>query len=407
MNVLLVAYSCEPGFSSEREVGWKWANLLNEHCNLFVLTRANNENVIKAYLKKNNIECKINFIYFDLPNWAKFWKKGERGMYLYYALWQFFSAIKCRKINKTYNFDITHYLTFGSLLLPQFMFLMPTKYVLGPVGGGENVPIAFISDFSLKGKVSFLFRHAYQKLQLINPLFLLNCYCADKILLRTQESFNFIPRLFHKKCELFLETGVPEELLNYDRIKKKDSEILNIVTVGRFIPTKINLLTLKSIKRFKSIYKKPFRFYIVGDGGERAKLENYCKVHNLTEVIFTGWKDREDVFKIMSESDIYFSTTFKEGGTWAFFEAVAIGLPVVCLKISGPDMIVCDDGGLKTLPTTPEVTVIGLSDNLLKLANDSDLRVKLAAKAKNYLLGNLTWESMTLRTLNIYRGLTR
>jgi len=407
-KVLVCAYSCEPGFSSEQEIGWKWSNLLAESNNTYVLTRLSNKKTIEEYILKNNLKTNIQFIYFDLPSWAKKWKKKERGLYLYYTLWQFGAYLKARKINKKENFDIVHYITFGSLLLPNFMYLMPTKFILGPVGGGENTPLQFVGEFSNKGKIAELIRHFIQSIQIINPLFLIQCFRSDKILVRTKETYKMIPKLFRKKTELMLETGVPEELLEYKNKQIKDTETIQIITIGRFIHSKINRLTLKVILRLKEQYQIPFKYYIVGDGHERKNLEKFCRENSLEEnVVFTGWIDRNKVLEHLSKSDIYFSTTFKEGGTWAFFEAVAMGLPVACLKISGPDMIVADGCGVKVEPTTPDEVIEKLAYGLYQLSMDAKLREELSTKAKQHLVDNLTWSQMMTRVNKIYDEVLR
>jgi len=406
-KILVCAYSCEPGFSSEREIGWKWSNLIAKNHEAFVITRLSNKNTIEDYISQNNIATSLKFIYYDLPNWTRKWKKGERGLYLYYTMWQYGAYKKCLKLHKKEKFDIVHYITFGSMLLPHFMALMPTKFVLGPVGGGENVPLRFIGDFDIKSKVSEIIRHIFQSLQKINPLFLLTCLNSNKILVRTKESYKMIPFRFRHKTELMLETGAPEELINYKGNTIKESNEIQIVTVGRFIYSKINLMTLKVIKEFKQKYKVPFKFIIIGDGKQRAKLEQYCVKNNLEDcIIFTGWIKREEVFNHLLKSDIYFSTTFKEGGTWAFFEAVAIGLPIVCAKISGPDMIVADECGFKIKLTNPKDVVDKMASALNDLSINSNLREELSMKSKNHLLNNLTWGKMMNRIENIYNEIS-
>jgi len=402
-KVLVCAYSCEPGFVSEREIGWKWSNLLAEFNDVHVLTRLSNKKTIENNTAQNKIDKNLSFIYYDLPPWARTWKKAERGLYLYYILWQFGAYRKAKSIHKIEKFDIVHYITFGSLLLPNFMSLMPTKFVLGPVGGGENVPLRFIDDFPIKGKIEEVIRHIVQGLQIINPLFLIQCWRTDKILARTRETYNFLPSFVHNKTELMLETGAPEELLEYKSKKIMKSDEIRIITVGRFIHSKINLLTLKVIADFKSQYKLPFKFTIVGDGRTRKDLEAFCKANDLEkEVIFTGWVSRDEVFEYLSKSDIYFSTTFKEGGTWAFFEAVAMGIPITCLKISGPDMIIGDDCAIKVNPTNPNEVIKKLSYGLNKLATSPKLRKELSVKAKISMFENLTWQKIMDRVEIIY-----
>lgn len=403
-KILVCAYACEPGSSSEQEVGWKWSTLLSECNDVYVLTRLSNKKTIEEYIDKHQNYSALKFIYFDLPDWSRKWKKAERGLYLYYLLWQWGAFLKARSVNKVEKFDIVHYITFGSLLLPNFMFLMPTKFVLGPVGGGENTPLRFIGEFSFKGKVAEIIRHSVQATQRLNPLFLLQCYRSDKILARTKETYKVIPTIFKHKVELMSETGVPEELLKYKRKEVRDTKEIRIITIGRFIHSKINILTLKVILDFKDRYKIPFKFYIVGDGYERPRLENFCRKNGLeNDVIFTGWIPREEVFKHLSDSDIYYSTTFKEGGTFAFFEAVAMGIPVACLRISGPDMIVADDCGIKIEPTNPKEVIEGLSAGLYKLSTNPDLRRQYAKSAKLALLEKGTWSKIMSRVEGIYK----
>ncbi|RLA52869.1 MAG: hypothetical protein DRR42_06400 [Gammaproteobacteria bacterium] len=403
-SVLVCAYACEPGSTSEQEIGWKWSTLLAEFNNVCVLTRCSNRETIEGYLEEHGLEPRFKIIYYDLPEWARKWKKGERGLYLYYTLWQFGAFLKARRVHEVERFDIVHYITFGSLLLPNFMWLMPTKYVLGPVGGGENVPLRFLGGFTTKGIATEIIRHTLQALQKVNPFFFLQCFNSDRILVRTNESYEMIPSIFRHKAQVMLETGVPEELIRAERNVPIEGDVIQIITIGRFIHSKINLLTLRVILHFKEMYGIPFRFLIVGDGYERRVLEEFCETKGLSEnVTFTGWVPREKVLDYISESDIFYSTTFKEGGTWAFFEAVTMGLPVACLKISGPDLIVADNCGIKISPTSPDQVIHELAEGIYKLATSFELRDEYSINAKQALLNNMTWDKMMARVEKIYR----
>jgi hypothetical protein len=76
--VLLSAYACEPGKGSEPGIGWNLARHLAEHHEVWVLTRTNNRPAIEAELARNPVPG-LHFVYHDLPPWARFWKRGQRG----------------------------------------------------------------------------------------------------------------------------------------------------------------------------------------------------------------------------------------------------------------------------------------------------------------------------------------
>ncbi len=87
-KVLLSAYACEPGRGSEPEVGWRWAvELAGLGYQVWVLTRANNRAAIERGLASRAPIPSLHFVYYDLPGWARWWKKGGRGVRLYYVLW--------------------------------------------------------------------------------------------------------------------------------------------------------------------------------------------------------------------------------------------------------------------------------------------------------------------------------
>jgi hypothetical protein len=79
LKVLISAYACEPHKGSEPGVGWNWAKQIAKFAEVWVITRANNREVIEEELKRSP-EPNLHFIYVDLPKWMRFWKKKQRGV---------------------------------------------------------------------------------------------------------------------------------------------------------------------------------------------------------------------------------------------------------------------------------------------------------------------------------------
>ena len=104
-----------------------------------------------------------------------------------------------RTVNKD---DIVHYVTFGNIHLPQFLFLLKSKLVLGPMGGGSLVDYKMMRNSSTKLKMKSIVHKFINFTAKVNPIYLYTYYKSNKIILRTNETKCLIPKIFHKKCEI-------------------------------------------------------------------------------------------------------------------------------------------------------------------------------------------------------------
>src|SRR4051812_45653270 len=108
MKVLLSAYGCDPGGGSEGGVGWNMAREMANCHEVWVLTRANNRPEIEAELSSHPIPG-LHFAYYDLPRWARWWKRGQRGVRLYYYLWQLGIYCVAKRLHREVGFDLAHH----------------------------------------------------------------------------------------------------------------------------------------------------------------------------------------------------------------------------------------------------------------------------------------------------------
>ena len=147
-KVLITAYAVDPYKGSEDGTGWNISKSLSENYNVTVITRKNNAPNIENYLEENP-NTNLNFEYFDLPNWAMWWKKkiGERGYVLYYFLWQFFIIFFIKR--KRIKFDISHSLNFHSDTHPHFLWMFNKPSFWGPIGHHKKVKFGFVFLFGV------------------------------------------------------------------------------------------------------------------------------------------------------------------------------------------------------------------------------------------------------------------
>src|SRR5258708_12375061 len=78
----------------------------------------------------------------------------------------------------------------------------------------------------------------------------------------------------------------------------------------------------------------PVRALLIGDGPERARLEQYVQEHQLHTVVkFSGWLGRSAVALAYRSATFLVQLSIYEGMSNVVLEALASGLPVVATRI--------------------------------------------------------------------------
>jgi len=115
-TILASVYAVNPYKGSEDATGWNFVLQIARFNKVIAITRENNQENIEKYILENPDEVykNIEFLYFDLPYYMRFWKKGGRGAMLYYLMWQkgILGYIKKQKI----KYEILKFLLRKSML---------------------------------------------------------------------------------------------------------------------------------------------------------------------------------------------------------------------------------------------------------------------------------------------------
>ncbi|MGI9533995.1 MAG: hypothetical protein ACR2NW_03520 [Thermodesulfobacteriota bacterium] len=204
LKVLVSAYACESGKGSEPGVGWNWVNQIARFHDVWVITRKNNRESIEKM--KTQMLPNIHFEYFDLPSWSRFWKKGNRGVHLYYYLWQIGAFFVAKRLNKKVNFDIVQHITFGVYWMPSFMTFLNIPFIYGPLGGAESTPAEFYKTFSFRGKLYEYLRNSVRWLAEKDPFVLLSIRNANVVLAKVNETDERLRFLGAKKVAVYPES---------------------------------------------------------------------------------------------------------------------------------------------------------------------------------------------------------
>jgi glycosyltransferase involved in cell wall biosynthesis len=130
--------------------------------------------------------------------------------------------------------------------------------------------------------------------------------------------------------------------------KGRDLTEIVLLSVGRLHPQKNPIRVLEIVRAIRVNCGLPARALIIGDGPERARLEQYAHEQQLESAAkFTGWLDRSEVALAYRSATFLVQLSTYEGMSNVVLEALASGLPVVASRIPGNvDLVLDQENGL-------------------------------------------------------------
>lgn len=403
MRVFISAYACEPGKGSEPGVGWNWgrqiACIADE---VWVITRANNRPVIEEALKEDSLP-NVHWVYFDLPRWARFWKKGQRGVHLYYYLWQVGIYFLARRLHQTVKFDLIHHVTFVNYWMPSFLALLPVPFIWGPVGGGESAPWTFYRTFSWRGRIYEYLRSGIRWFGEHDPFVRMTARRAAVTLATTEETARRGKALGASRVEVVSQVALPaEEIQQLAAIPAHTGNPFRLLSLGRLLHWKGFHLGLRAFARFVREFPRS-EYWLVGDGPERRNLERLAQELGVAEKVrFWGALPRAEALKKLAECDVLVHPSLHDSGGWVCVEAMAAGRPVICLDLGGPALQVTGENGFKIPARTPEQAVEEMAEAMLKLARNPELRLRMGEAARRRVREEFSWERRGEQVACIY-----
>ncbi len=377
LKVLLSAYSCEPGRGSEPGVGWDWMRQIARYHDVWVITRANNRDAIERALAREPMP-NVHWAYFDLPRYARFFKRGARGVALYYYLWQAGIYPLARRLERAHGFDLTHHVTFGKYWAPSFLGRLAPPFVWGPVGGGESAPASFWPSFGARGIVYEAARTAGRALEDADPFVRMTARRAALGLAKTTETARKLERLGCPAVKIYLEVSLAaEEIRTLAALPRHDAAPVRFLSTGRMLHWKGFYLGIEAFARAARELGEA-EYVLVGDGPERRKLERLAaRLGVAGQVAFRGVVPRAEALRELARSDVVAHPSLHDSSGWVTIEAMAAGRPVVCLDCGGPGAQVSADAGIKVPVDTPQGAIAGVAAAMVRLGRDAELRRRM------------------------------
>ncbi|MEO5917135.1 MAG: glycosyltransferase family 4 protein [Luteolibacter sp.] len=390
-DVFLSAYACEPGKGSEPGVGWKWTNGLARRVNLQVLTRESNRQVIEqavAATAEGDPLRSVVFHFHDLPEpFLKAKRRGWLPTLAYYAVWQW--AVARRFGTQADSADVVHHLTFCTLLCPGFWKLKRAAFVLGPVGA----PLVNPHYFPLFGRRIWLQRVRGWILNhfLHVPWLRRLLRSAAAVVPANSETLGLLASQGLLSEDVMLDTGTPDSRAN-PRHHSPQGKI-RLLYAGRLERRKGLELALRALAKVSASSKCDWTFDILGSGPDELRLKEMTLQLNIApRVAFHGTIPQEELMERFDDADAFLFTSVRDTSGGVNLEAMAHGLPVICIAHQGVGDITDDTCAARVNPGPIAETIDGLAAAVVRLAETPGLRQEMSLAASKRALDDFSWD---------------
>ena len=380
IKAFVSAYACEPGLGSEIGVGWHWVLEMSKHFELWVLTRESNRRTIEPWIAEHPEFSGIHFLYFDLPKWARFWKKGLRGVRTYYNIWQMFTNRIVKRTMRENGIKVFHHLTYGNVLWKVSSYGQKQFFVWGPVGGLETIPAEYSTHYAGKSRIIEWVRRMAIKMLPLNIGFKRRCKNADLMLCKTEITRDLIPAKHRERAVLFTDVAVEKQPVITDTGNNPNDKI-EFITVGRLDAWRGFDLVIESFARVAKTNKN-LHLSIVGKGADKQRLKELANKLGVTELVtFTGNVPMDEYYRLIAASDVVVNASLKEGAVTVSFDSMAMGKPLICLDTTGYTRYFSNDYAVVIPRTGREEVIANLAAAMARMT-DAGERTAIGEKAK-------------------------
>ncbi|WP_165851331.1 glycosyltransferase family 4 protein [Brumimicrobium aurantiacum] len=404
-NILATAYAINPYKGSEDGMGWNFVMQIARFNKVIAITRENNKEHIEKYMSENPNELyeNIQFRYFDLPYWMRFWKKGGRGAMLYYVMWQrgIVQFIKKQNI----NFDIAHNLNFHNDWTPSFLYKLKKPMVWGPVGHHPMIPKQYLAPYAKKylliDRLTWLIKKYFWKLSFSLKS---TVKYADHILCMNHS----VPDVLSPKTKYSVTPSVATQDFGWNDAEDLDDKF-TLISAGRLVPLKGFDLTIQAFANFyhqlNKFEQEKCQLLIVGSGPEEQLLKDLAvklKVEN--QINFINWIERDELMKKFKTSSAFLFPSH-EGAGMVVAEALSFGLPVICLDNEGPGQFINSECGFAVKQQEYNKTIVELTNAIQMLHQHPEKRIEMSIAARQRFELMFHWDRRGEQLKNIYSEL--
>lgn len=400
LRILLLAPDLYPDSFSTALVGYSHSEALARLHSVTLLTRPPNAEAVRNEKAPFDAIEAISLPWLDdIKAWM--FRRIFKNVYTKQALtafgypfsvafeWAAWRRMRARIMRG--DFDVVLRLMPITAVLPSpfayFLRRGPIPFVIGPINGGLPWPRGFSQAQKQKEWLSN-FRGLYRLLPFTRSTY----RYAAAIIAGSSHTYS---EFSHQRTKLFFlpENGISPSIYR-DRdavLRSPDNDQLELIFVGGLVPIKACDLALRAAAPI--LRRAQARFTIVGDGPERANLEQLARSLGVeSSVAFRGMLSHGEAMKQMQNADVLLFPSIRDFGGAVVFEAMAMGVVPVVADFGGPGDIVHPEVGYKVRLTNEADVILQIERVLEDLIRDRALLNRLQRQSMCYARDNFTWD---------------
>ncbi len=390
-KIIFSAYYCNPYLPSEASGAFRWLRiLLKRHHVLLITSRESEEGVRRFY--ENELPENLQLVILRDDHFLKDKVKAQ----VHFGYFTFNKALKRyikehREALNRYNLIIHKNPT--SFRYPTSLFRLDVPLVIGPIGGGLQVPPHLKKYFK---KEPFLNKLRKFDKYLLRLPSIRRAYDKASLLLITLDYLkDILPSKYSDKIRVFFDTGI--EVGDVNRTKKTTGKP-RVLYVGKLIRFKGAELALRAVTPFQN----EIQFDIAGEGVERGFLEELSGQLGLEDTVnFHGNVPYEKVEEYYREADIFLYPSLTEASGNVLLEAMKNRLPIVSVDNGGPKYMCPDEGAVKVKIDHPENMVRELSAGIRDLIENPGKAAEMGEINYRHCRDHYSWDVLENKIMSL------
>jgi len=441
-RVLLSAFACAPDWGGEPAVGWQWALALAQRHDVTVVTHERFRSRIEAALAQAPV-AGLSFHFLGRRDTeARMQRRVDSQAH--YLAWQYALRATVRALLAAQPHDLLHQLTWGTWRLPCRLQGLGVPLVLGPVGGGDDVPHrAWMRSWPRAERLRYAVRSGWIALGRFDPWAQAALRAATLVLTKTEATRRALPAPVQARAVQMLELGchpvtatrrpapptppappaapaAPAALApptatpsttatqsttatpSTTPTTPSAARPLHLLFAGRLIGGK-GVVHAVDATLMLAARGLPVSLRLVGRGRlERWLRQRVASSQTPEAVQFAGQLPHHQMAAAYADADLLVFPSWHDASGNVVAEALAAGLPVLCLDCAGPRAVV-DTRCAEIVPTSPASEADLVADIAARIAALHADRDRLAALSAGAIqrARELAWPDQVRRSYEL------